>query len=335
MFNLQSEFIEFNDKIKISYDDNAELREKRDILLEKLKLHMSNEIPKFDTFVQGSYAMHTGITPNGSDYDIDVGLRFHLSRTDYPDPLTVKQWVFDALEGHTKKVEIRRSCVTVTYQENGSDAFHVDFACYATEGDELFIAKGRRNSSPELRVWEPSNPQELMKKMNDRFADKEDREQFRRIVRYMKKWKDTKFALGGNGAPTGIALTVLAYNMFEPSFKVNPLTGNKVYDDYAALNGFVSKLFYSFTTSYDSDEGKIYHLICQRLIVSPYNDLFEKMSLRQQEEFYTAVKGMKQKLSDVAIIEKKAEACRLLADIFGSDFPITTDRSYVGHSESA
>ena len=32
MVNLQPEFIEFHDKIRLSYDDNAELREKRDML---------------------------------------------------------------------------------------------------------------------------------------------------------------------------------------------------------------------------------------------------------------------------------------------------------------
>ena len=37
MVNLQSEFLEFHDNIKLSYSDNAELRQKRDILLQKLK----------------------------------------------------------------------------------------------------------------------------------------------------------------------------------------------------------------------------------------------------------------------------------------------------------
>lgn len=115
MVNVQSEFIEFHDKIKLSYNDNAQLREKRDILLRKLRDNICAEAATYTHFNQGSYAMHTGIKPDDGDYDIDVGLRFAISRSDYPDPLTVKQWVFDALDGHTKKVEIRRSCVTVTY----------------------------------------------------------------------------------------------------------------------------------------------------------------------------------------------------------------------------
>lgn len=33
MVNLQSEFMEFHDKIKLSYSDDAELSEKRDSLI--------------------------------------------------------------------------------------------------------------------------------------------------------------------------------------------------------------------------------------------------------------------------------------------------------------
>ena len=116
MINLQNEFIEFHNTIKLSYSDNAELREKRDILLNKLKDNIDADAATFSNFNQGSYAMHTGIKPDNGDYDIDVGLRFDLKRSDCSDPVSVKQWVFDALNGHTRKVEIRRSCVTVTMQ---------------------------------------------------------------------------------------------------------------------------------------------------------------------------------------------------------------------------
>ena len=104
MVNLQSEFIEFHDKIKLSYSDNSELREKRDILLKKLNDNITDDAASFSHFNQGSYAMHTGIKPDNGDYDIDVGLRFTLNRSDFPDPVSVKQWVYDALNGHTKKL---------------------------------------------------------------------------------------------------------------------------------------------------------------------------------------------------------------------------------------
>lgn len=335
MVNLQSEFIEFHDKIKLSYSDNAELREKRDILLKKLNGNIADDATPFSHFNQGSYAMHTGIKPDNGDYDIDVGLRFSLNRSDYPDPVTVKQWVYDALNGHTKKVEIRRPCVTVTYQEDGEDAYHVDFACYAEEGDGLYIAKGKKNSSEDNRYWEESDPLGLIDKMKDLFSDEDERAQFRRVIRYMKKWKNEHFDSTGNNAPTGIALTTLAYDKFSPCYEINVATGKRVYDDFAALKAFVSKCKNSFTLKYDVQDAEYYHTISQKLFVTPYNDLFAKMSDKQQDNFYDKICTMLSKLEEAEKKDKKSEACSILVEVFGSDFPVKTERSYVGHSESA
>ena len=335
MVNLQSEFIEFHDKIKLSYDENVELREKRDILLKKLRNNISADAASFSSFNQGSYAMHTGIKPDNGDYDIDVGLRFDLMRSDYSDPVTVKQWVFDALNGHTKKVEIRRSCVTVTYQEDGEDAYHVDFACYADESDSLYIAKGKKNSSDENRNWEKSDPLGLINKMNNLFLNEGDRSQFRRIIRYMKKWKNRHFSSSGNDAPTGIALTALAYDKFSPSYEINVVTGKRSYNDFAALRGFVAKCRDAFSLKYDIQDSKYYHTISQNLFVVPYNDLFAKMTLKQQDNFYNKICNLLSRLEEAEKKDKKSEACSILAEVFGVDFPVKTERSYVGHSESA
>jgi hypothetical protein len=335
MINLQSEFIEFHDKIKLSYDDNTELREKRDILLKKLKDKIVAGAASFSNFNQGSYAMNTGIKPDNGDYDIDVGLRFNLTRSDYPDPVSVKQWVFDALNGHTKKVEIRRSCVTVTYQEDGEDAYHVDFACYADETDSLYIAKGKMSSSDDNRYWEKSDPLGLIDKINNLFSNDDDRAQFRRVIRYMKKWKNKHFDSSGNNAPTGIAITALAYDKFSPSYEINVATGKRSYNDFAALKAFVSKCRAVFTLKYDAQDAKFYHTITQNLFVEPYNDLFAKMTLKQQDTFYNKLCNMLSSLEEAEKKDKKSEACSILAEVFGSDFPVKTERSYVGHSESA
>ena len=335
MVNLQLEFLEFHDNIKLSYSDNAELRQKRDILLRKLKDDISDEAATFSSFNQGSYAMHTGIKPDDGDYDIDVGLRFNIDHSDYSDPVAVKQWVFDALNGHTKKVEIRRSCVTVTYQEEGEVAYHIDFACYADEIDNLYIAKGKKNSSNENRYWEESDPLGLIDKMKVRFSDEDERAQFRRIIRYMKKWRNKHFDLSGNNAPTGIALTALAYDKFSAKYETNVVTGKKTYDDFSALKSFVGKVKSSFERHYDVNDEKFYYTIQQNLFVLPYNDLFAKMTAKQQDAFYGKICTLLSKLEEVEKQTKKSEACSILTDIFGSDFPVKTERSYVGHSESA
>ena len=171
--------------------------------------------------------------------------------------------------------------------------------------------------------------------MSRRFANTDEKEQFRRIIRYMKKWKNKNFDTSGNSAPTGIALTTLAYNLFAPNYKISIVTGKREYDDFSALKVFVEGIKNSFSLSYDIAEGKFYHTIEQVLFVRPYNNLFEKMTKNQQENFYNRICTMASKLDDAEKQSKKSEACSILAEIFGDEFPVKTERSYVGHSESA
>ena len=326
MVNLQSEFIKFHEAIKLS-DENDTLRQKREILLNKLRQNISEEAASYTHFNQGSYAMGTGIKPDDGDYDIDVGLKFQIKKEDYEDPVQVKKWVYNALAGHTKKVQIRRSCVTVTYQEDGEAAYHVDFAVYAANNTDgkLYIAKGKENSSADYRYWEESDPQALINLLHARFTDADDRKQFRRIIRYAKKWKSRNFDLSGNGAPTGIALTALAYTYFNPSFEMDFFPTKKHYDDFTAFKNLMIAIrshFYRYT-------------IRHCLPVKPSNDLFEKMTEKQQNDFYNEIETLISKLEAVENEGKKSDACKVMTEIFGEDFPVTVEKSYVGTSESA
>ena len=336
MVNLQKEFIDFHDAIKLD-DENDILREKRDILLDKLKKNISDDAPTYTHFNQGSYAMGTGIKPDDGDYDIDVGLKFDIDKAEYSDPVDVKKWVRDALDGHTKKIEIRNSCVTVTYQSDGEDAFHVDFAVYAAGNSDgrLYIAKGREYSSEQYRYWEESEPQELIDKIKSRFENNDDRRQFRRIIRYAKKWKNQHFDLSGNNAPTGIALTALAYSKFKPAYSIDYITGERKYDDFTAFKNYMNSIKDEFFPSYDIENHYHYYAITHQLPVMPGNNLFEKMSSYQQNNFYKKVDAAISKLEDAETKTKKTEACKIMTELFGDDFPVAVERSFVGTSESA
>ncbi len=334
--NLQKEFNEFHVNIKLD-DENDILRKKRDILLNKLKKNISNEAASYTHFNQGSYAMGTGVKPEDGDYDIDVGLKFDIDKKDYPDPVKVKKWICDALEGHTKSVKIRRSCVTVTYQEDGEDAYHVDFAVYASNNPDgkMYLAKGKENSNSDKRIWEVSCPQELISKIKNKSSDDKDASQFRRCIRYMKKWKNHNFSSDGNEAPTGIALTILAYNYFVAYKTVDYLTNVSEYNDFFALKSMVENIKNAFTLKYDAESGKFLHVIKLSLIVEPWNDLFEKMTAKQMDDFYKKIENMSNTLEEVDKEEKRNKACEKLQSIFGDEFPIKYDRSLVGTSESA
>ena len=335
MLNLQKEFIEFHDNIKLD-DENATLREKRDILLKKLKDNISKDAVSYTTFNQGSYAMGTGILPEDEDYDIDVGLKFGMDKDDYSDPIVPKKWLRDALYGHTKSVEIRRSCVTVTYQIDGESLFHVDFAVYAADNADgkMYIAKGKEFSSDANKKWELTDPQGLIDTIKGKFSG-DDAAQFRRVIRYMKKWRTHKFSFNGNEAPTGISLTILAYNLFSLK-KTNDWTTKKdVYDDFSALYSLVTSIKNSFSLTWSSKDNVWCHTVSTILPVEPYNELFEKMTEKQMESFYQKLVSMLGKLDDVKTKEKRSEACSILVDLFGDDFPVTVDKSMVGTSESA
>lgn len=137
MADLQIRVPKFNDIIRISYDEDSKLREKRDMLLSELRealkkkfVELGIKVPTFDFFNQGSYYMRTGIKPLVSeDHDIDVGIQFRFSKNDYL-PTKVKEWVYEALKTGARTVEYKRSCIRAQYHKAGEKAYHVDIAVY-------------------------------------------------------------------------------------------------------------------------------------------------------------------------------------------------------------
>ena len=59
--------------------------------------------------------------------------------------------------------------------------------------------------------------------------------------------------MSGNGVPTGIAITVLAYELFDVKKTYDSYGKKNVYDDFDALRTFVQKLNKKFVLSYCSD----------------------------------------------------------------------------------
>jgi hypothetical protein len=225
MADIQTQFVKFHQAIKLD-DENSILREKRDILIKKLKDRLSDELdppPQFTPFNKGSYAMDLGVVPIGGDYDIDVGLDFDINKGDYEDPVKVKEWVYNALYGHTDDVKIKKPCVTVQYHLNDEPIYHVDFAVYAHDQypDNLYLARGKPTSTKEERVWAYDDPKGLIALIRGQFSDNEnDQAQFRRVIRGAKRWKNLKFSPTGHEAPTGVGITVAAYYWFKPNKKI-------------------------------------------------------------------------------------------------------------------
>lgn len=340
MANIQTQMMQFHEAIKLKrFEENAILLEKRQIILDRLdaglkKLFANKNLrpPSYEWFGQGSYAMGTGVKPLEGNYDIDVGICFKIAKADYPDPVKVKEWVLEALENLTSWVEIRRPCVTVFYQRNGEPIYHVDLAIYSDSecnpDGKMYLAKGKQNSSSEYRIWQEADPQGLMDLIKNHFQDNEDEKQFRRIIRYLKRWKDLKFSSDGNAAPIGIGITVAAYHWFILKRSIDPFNSQRKYDDLDALRYFVQAMISRFQPKYA--DGNWYERLEVKLPVAPYCDLFEKMTDSQMTTFKEKLVAL---LASIHKAQEKAdpiEACKLLHDEqFGEDFPVP-DRPSTG-----
>lgn len=309
---LQAHFEKFHDRIRLGEDDEkANLREKRDTVLDALRSNLGQDIPAFETFQQGSYAMHTGTIPPDGDYDIDVGLVFDCTRSQYSNPLLLKKAVLNALKRSARKVSIRRSCVTVHYSLRGEPQYHVDLAVYVKRTDGLLdIAKGKEHSAPEYKLWEKSNPRRLTSVLSKRFGGAELR-QYRRCIRYIKRWRDLKFS---SGAPLSIALTVAAYRWFQPYHRV--LNGEPC--DLLALRDWTGAMLDRFTIT-KTAEG--WHKRLRVMLpVDPKTDLMSRMTKVQMLHFHKALSTLHQSLKD-AYAQTELESClSVLGGQFGTDF---------------
>lgn len=328
--SLQKYFKEFNKNIKMDYDEKSELAEKRDILLKKLR--DSGELPSFVELNQGSYSMYTGVEPLDKEYDIDVGLRFKVNKDDYEKPTELKNKIYDILKTHTEYgAEIKKPCVTVTYKKDGETAYHVDLVVYVYEDkddteSQLYLARGK-DSKPEERCWEKSDPKGLIDYINSKYEDdKEDRNQYRRVIRYMKRWKNLKFSSSGNAEPPSIGITLIAADKFKVSKEYSWLEEKYYYDDLNALIEFAKAIQGLFTYVGVSENDRVLYRICYYLPSSlnfePNTDVFKKMTDIYMTDFKDKIDKLVKDLEAVKEEVDEVEQCKLLNKIFGDDFKI-------------
>jgi hypothetical protein len=311
---VQKYFEEFHACIKLDEnDEKAKLREKRDTILRVLEANLPDDVPKFDNFHQGSYSMHTGVVPLDGNYDIDIGLIFDCKKDKYPDPVALKKKIRDALDTHGRTVKIRRPCVTVNYMRNGGIDYHVDLAVYAKREDGLLdIAKGKENSEESKRVWEVSDPKQLTKIICDAFTDTADLAQYRRCIRYLKRWRQVQFS---SGAPLSIALTVAAQKWFKPHFETSGKPG-----DLQAMLNWVNSILGQF--QWANANGSFHQRLAVTLPVTPYCDLMEWMTEGQMSTVKSNFELLCDALQEAYDEDLPEDACKVLKKQFGDDFTV-------------
>ncbi len=308
---FQSRFLRFHDAIKLlNTDENATLREKRDAVLKRMRERGLT----FTQFNQGSYAMGTGVVPVQADFDIDVGVVF-TGDTRPADPLTAKTWVYDGVFGHTPNVEWCRHCVRVQYVKAGEPTYHVDLPVYWKDRSTgaLSLAVGKQHSGAGYKQWQDSDPQGLVERVSSHLSG-EDRMQFRRVIRYLKRWKDVHFPVMGNAAPVGIGITIAALTWFSAAKDWGATTAAG-YDDLQATLDLVNRMRAGFTNTFH--EGEYAYRLSQRLPVQPFNDVFQRMTNQQMKEFRERLDTLSTRLETA----KRAGNADELVRAFGASFP--------------
>ncbi len=318
MADVQAQFAQFHDLIRLGpYDENQHLRDKRDLLVNELKERLPDDVPDFRTFNQGSYAYNTGTVPKDGNYDIDVGIVFDCEQDAYPNPLTLKQRVRDALGHPRRTVRIRRPCVTVEYIRGGEVEYHVDLAIYVRRAaGGLDLAVGREGADVAHREWQPNDPEGLVRAIKDRHSG-EDAGQMRHCIRYLKRWRDHRFP-NGDG-PISCALTVAAFHWFQPQRDFF----SRVAFDAEALRQLADAILGQFATVRNVDGEWVERL---RIVtpVLPNDDLLRGMSDGQMGAFKTRLTQLRDALAAAIADPDLQQACTRLAGQFGDEFPVPT-----------
>ena len=320
--SLQTEFLAFHGRIKLDYDVRSELKEKRDILIGILR--NSGKLPGFEVLNQGSYGMYIGTEPlDGKEYDIDVGLRFDVNYEDY-EPMKLKNIIHDILKDHTDYgTDIKKPCVTVTYKKDGEAAYHVDLVVYAytdknDHDSQMYLARGK-DSTPDEISWVESDPKGLIDYINNA-VDKDARDQYRRIIRYMKRWKNLKFNSSGHSEPASIGITLIAADYFEP------YTVGDGYDDLSSVMALAKQIKDLFVFVGVNEKSRSLYRITypmpSTLCFGGNTDAFLKMTDSQMTDFKDKIEKLVRDLEEVKAEADEVEQCSKLQKIFGDDFHV-------------
>lgn len=333
MANIQKQLEDFHDKIKLGrLKENAELRDKRDKITKKVKEGLEKyfedkgmDIPSIEFIAQGSYAIDTGIKPIDGNYDIDEGVIISLNKEEYEDnPTKFKEIVRDIMLTHTSiPPEIKKPCVTITYSENEEPKYHVDLPIYlkSSNDENLYLSWGNETSKIN-KEWQLSDPEGLNNHIRNAFSG-EDKKQFKRIVRYLKKWKDKVFASEtSDGTPPSIGITLIAADKLKALKKTNKITGKEEYNDLEAMKLLVDDIISLFSCKYYIDEEEFLHTIEYNLPVGNKGDVFSKMTNKKMNSFYNKVLKLQTALEYAINETDPTMACKELVKYFGDDLKI-------------
>ncbi len=340
MAKLDKEFRAFyNDEVK--YYGNKEIRDKKAKLKDAFKSNFPvgfedtfDEEFKVDNirFIdQGSYAIGTTINHGNTAFDIDVATILDLDIEKYSDSVEIKIIARDALTSNNREPIIKEPCITVKYTSEGEEKYHVDFPIYANHNGSLYLARGYEYSIQENRKWEPADPEGLngyfktdnlqIEGLNLSDDEKQERNQKRRVIRYLKWWKAEKYgnSQNDNEVPPSIALTLLVCKFFKHS-KIDGKY-NDLDSFYKTVDNIITQMFYD---GYDGQGNKIKQLYKCNLPTVPNTDCLShlKESNNHIQKFFNRIDYLRSQLLNAVNEQNERKAGESVCKVLGEKFPL-------------
>jgi hypothetical protein len=301
-------FLEYLGVIRLGAEKRKSLRRSRNANRERIREYfkddLKREIPLFHG--QGSYPMHTIITPEDCDYDLDDGVYLQGLGTDpdkWPAASTVHKWVVDATAGYTKEPpQDKNKCVRARYAAD----YHIDLPIYAlnAEGKPLIFDKGADmpyESDPRAYTeW-------FQGEVNEKGA------QLRSVTRYLKAWRDHHRTTGA-GAVSGLGCTILVVSHFVASTQ----------DDIAFVET-VKQIY-----RHMEEKGTI------KKPTFPFEELTSWWDETKRANFMSKLESLKDRCVDAMEEEDKSVASKIWSRrVFGARFPIYEPEGDDGNKKNA
>jgi hypothetical protein len=301
MSDLHRLFGDFNDNISLSATKKEDLKRGRNALRQKVRDYLKKKDMKVPNFCgQGSFMMKTVVNPIGdNEYDIDDGIYIkEYKDTDeesWPAVSTVHNWIKKAVENHTNQSpQDKNTCVRVIYAKN----YHIDLPSYIIKDNIARLAH-------KTKGWIESDP----KAMTDWFINKnkDTGDQLRRVVKYVKAWKDFQNKDSKQVDLCGLAITILAADNFYYE------SGR---DDKSLLG--------TLTSIIDELEE---NFVCYKPVAPMDEDLFAGFSSTKQENILNKLKNFRDALEAAIDEDNEKKACEKLREKLGDRFPKGEDNS--------
>lgn len=326
--SLQRQFRKFNSAIYLTTqsDEYKNARDKEHSILEAIKEKFKeNGYPVIDEFRQGSFATDTAIKKLDGDFDVDRAIVIQKSNAP-ENPVECKKVIHEVLEKRGfKNHKIKTPCVTADYTTLD---LHIDYAVYQVDDfDGLQIGLGKEHSKPENKKWEDSESKKFIAWINSdenctgyQVLTNEERLQFKRLVRYVKRWRDYKIPEYTKQYIYSIGLVIMIKESFIPVIDING-TENDLQSLIKTIDYILANK--SYFTSLGTEEYNVQ-------VIIPFNpkvDVYRKHGKTHGTVFRKNLKIFLDKLIEVSNEDSLSKQCIILQSIFGDDFEVVEESS--------